>query len=190
MATDAVYNLTKVIVSTGYDSNATSIVLNSGQGALLPAQPFNLTWYNFTDYPDPSDDPNVEIVRVTNVSTDTLTITRAAEAVAGGVRSAQTHNTAGKTYKMLLGFTAYQLSQILVGSRTTYQQFITVGSDTSFVLTPPGSATASGVQLLFIGGQQFAQGVSSDYQVSGNTISLNSTYNGGSSQPVLIIYTY
>ena len=43
MATDAVYNLTKVIVSTGYDSNATSIVLNSGQGALLPAQPFNLT---------------------------------------------------------------------------------------------------------------------------------------------------
>jgi len=187
---DAVYNLTKVIVSTGYNSTATSIVLNSGQGALLPAQPFNLTWWNSTDYPDPSDDPDVEIVRVTGISTDTLTITRATEAVAGGVQTAQNHNIAGKTYKMLLGFTAYQLSQIIVGNRTTYQQFMTVGSDTSFILTPPGGATASGVQLLLIGGQQFAQGVSADYQVSGNTIPLSTPYAGGANQLVLVIYTY
>lgn len=32
-----------------------------------------------TNYPDPSDDPYVEIVRVTGISTDTLTVTRAQE---------------------------------------------------------------------------------------------------------------
>jgi hypothetical protein len=187
-------NLSKVIVSTGYNSSATSIVLSSGQGALLPSiTPYNLTWYDSTLYSDPSDDPNVEIVQATGISTDTLTITRAAESVQGRTPTAYNHNTAGHVYKMLLALTVAQLNNIanlIVGYRTTYQQFTTAGSDTSFVLTPPGSTTASGVQLLFIGGQQFAQGVGNDYTVSGNTITLLSTYQGGSGQPVLVVYTY
>lgn len=101
---DPVKNFGKVTVSTGYDASATSIALTSGHGAELPAPStdgaFNVTWWNSTDYPDPADDPNVEIVRVTARSTDTLTVTRAQEGTA-----ASTKNTASKTYKMTLDIT-------------------------------------------------------------------------------------
>jgi hypothetical protein len=193
MATlDPVANLIRVTLSTGYSSGATTVVLDAGQGALLPAPSFNMTWWNNTDYSDPSTDPNVEIIRVTNISTDTLTITRAQEGT-----SASSKNTAGKTYQMILGITAKMITDInnainnaVVGYRTTYQQFTTAGSDTGFTLTPPASATATGVALLFIGGQQYAQGGGADYTVSGNSISLTATYQGGSGQTVLVVYTY
>jgi len=105
MALDAFKNFGKVEVSTGYDASAVSIVLIGGDGAKLPAAPFNAVWYNSTDYPDPTDDPNKEIVRVTATSTDTLTITRAQEGT-----SAATHNTAGKTHKLIVGLTAKTLN--------------------------------------------------------------------------------
>jgi hypothetical protein len=96
-----VTNFGKVTVSTGYDASATSIVLTTGHGSRLPSTfPYPLTWWNFTDYPDPADDPNREIVTVTNRSGDTLTVTRNAEST-----GASTKNTGGKTYKMLLGIT-------------------------------------------------------------------------------------
>ena len=98
---DQARNFSKVQVSTGYDASALSVVLNAGHGAKLPTAPFNAVWWNNTDYADPSEDPNVEIVRVTLVSTDTLTITRAQEGTA-----ASTKNTAGKIYKMIAGLTA------------------------------------------------------------------------------------
>jgi hypothetical protein len=63
---DAVANFMKLTVSGMYDQNATSVALASG-GSKLPAAPFNMTWWNLSDFPDPSNDPNVEIVRVTNV---------------------------------------------------------------------------------------------------------------------------
>lgn len=98
---DAVKNFAKVKVSTGYDADDTSIVLETGEGAKLPAPAtdgaFNLVWWNYTDYRDPSDDPNKEIIRVTARSTDTLTVTRAQEGTSGS-----TKNTGGKTYMMAL----------------------------------------------------------------------------------------
>jgi hypothetical protein len=101
MALDPVVNFGKVQVSTGYDDAAVTVVLTTGHGALLPAPAtagaFNVVWFNWTDYRDPSDDPNKEIVRVTARTTDTLTVTRAQEGT-----SATTKNTGGKIYKMLL----------------------------------------------------------------------------------------
>lgn len=98
---DPVTNFAKVTVSTTYGAADTSIVLSAGEGAKLPAPAtdgsFNLVWWNWTDYKDPADDPNKEIVRVTARSTDTLTVTRAQEGT-----SASTKNTASKTYKMAL----------------------------------------------------------------------------------------
>lgn len=105
---DAVKNLVKVTVSTGYDNTATTVVLNSGQGALLPAPPFNATWWNSTDYGDPSDDPNVEIIRVYAVAGDTLSILRAQE----NTVTATTKNTASKTYSMIAGLTALAMATI------------------------------------------------------------------------------
>lgn len=107
MPLDNAKNFAKVSLSAGYDAAAGSIVLLSGHGARLPSAPFNAVWWNYTDYPDPSDDPDVEIVRVTSVSTDTLSITRAQE---GTVATAK--NISGKTYKIIAGLTALAANSI------------------------------------------------------------------------------
>jgi hypothetical protein len=101
MSLDNAVNFGKVTVSTGYDASAVSVVLIGGDGLKLPTVPFNATWWNATDYPDPTDDPNREIVRVTVIATDTLTVTRAQEST-----SASTKNTSAKTYKMVAALTA------------------------------------------------------------------------------------
>lgn len=105
---DNAKNFAKATVSTGYDAAATSIDLSSGGGARFPTPPFNATWWDSTTYPDPADDPNREIVRVTGIASDTLTITRAQEGT-----SASTKNTVGKTYKLLAGFTQLTWEEIM-----------------------------------------------------------------------------
>jgi hypothetical protein len=101
MALDPVRNFATVIVDGLYDASATAINLTAGQGAKLPAPAsegaFNLVWWNYTDYSNPENDPNVEIVRCTARSTDALTVTRAQEG-----SGASTKNTSGKTYYMRL----------------------------------------------------------------------------------------
>jgi hypothetical protein len=111
MAYDATKNFAKVTASTGYAAGATTVVLSSGDGAKLP-QPstdgeFNLVWWNNTDYGDPSDDPNKEIVRCTVRSTDTLTVTRAQEGTADSIK-----NIADKTYRLALAITAKVVDDI------------------------------------------------------------------------------
>ncbi len=114
MALDPVANFKKVEVSTGYDASATSIVLATGQGAKLPdpasVGAYNVVWYDATLYPDPADDPNAEIVRVTAKSSDTLTVTRNQEG-----SGASTKNSGGSTYKMVLGPTAKTITDIETG---------------------------------------------------------------------------
>jgi hypothetical protein len=78
MSFDAHKNLAYSTVATAPSpaSSGTSLVVAAGQGALFPAVPFNATvWPVGTN----ALTTNAEIVRVTNVSTDTLTITRAQE---------------------------------------------------------------------------------------------------------------
>jgi len=103
-------NFAKVIVSTGYNAAATTIVLGSGEGSKLPGfagNPYNVTWWNSTDFADPADDPTKEIVRVTGRSGDSLTVTRAQEGT-----SAANHNTGGKVYKMALCVTKKMIDDI------------------------------------------------------------------------------
>ena len=99
----SVRDAAKVTASTGYDSIATTIVLQSGEGAKLPSPstegPFLLNWFNSTDYAAPSSDPNWELVKVTGRSGDTLTIVRGQ-----GRTTAVNHNTAGKVYQLYLGW--------------------------------------------------------------------------------------
>lgn len=57
-------------------TSGTSLVVSSGHGTRFPAVPFNATIWPASSTPDPT---NAEIVRVTAISTDTLTITRAQE---------------------------------------------------------------------------------------------------------------
>lgn len=117
MPFDQVINFGKSQVSIGYDASATSIALSSGEGANLPSTfNYNLVWWNSTDYGDPADDPNVEIVQVTARSTDTLTVVRAQEGT-----SATTKNTSSKTYKMALSLTKKMIDDLTISATDTVQ---------------------------------------------------------------------
>lgn len=78
MAFDAHGLLAYGIVATAPSpaTSGTSLVLQSGEGAGFPTPPFNATLWPSGVAPIES---NAEIVRVTNISTDTLTITRTQE---------------------------------------------------------------------------------------------------------------
>lgn len=103
-----VENFAKATVSAGYDAVATTIVLSTGHGSRFPSTfPFPIAWWNATDYSDPADDPNREIVICTNRAGDTLTVTRGGEST-----SASTKNTALKTYRMLAGITKAMWSEL------------------------------------------------------------------------------
>ena len=126
MSLDPILNFAKGEVSIGYDDTATSIVLSSGDGANFPSSfSYNVVWWNFTDFPDPSDDPNVEIVRVTARTSDTLTVTRAQEGTA-----ATTKNTGGKTYKMILAFTKKTYDEIAPLASPVF----TISSGNNFII--------------------------------------------------------
>lgn len=98
------------ILSGGISAAATTITLEPGYASLFP-DPSTEGSYNiplWDDlYPNPSNDPNKEIVRVTGKSGDDLTVTRAQEGT-----SAVAHNTAGRTYRVGVSITKKMMSDI------------------------------------------------------------------------------
>jgi len=75
---DAHKNFAYSLVATAPSpaSSGTSLVVTGGQGTLFPAVPFNATIWPAGVAPTST---NAEIVRVTNITTDTFTITRTQE---------------------------------------------------------------------------------------------------------------
>lgn len=78
MAPDAHKNFAYSTVATAPSpaTSGTSLVVTSGDGTKFPATPFNATIWPVSSQPTTA---NAEIVRVTGISTDTFTITRAQE---------------------------------------------------------------------------------------------------------------
>lgn len=111
MILDNIKNFGKVTVLTGYDATATSIALIPGDYARLPDPvadgPYNLVWWNNTDYADPADDPNREIIRIVAGSADTKTILRGQEGTLATVK-----NIPNKTYKLINTFTKFTYDKI------------------------------------------------------------------------------
>lgn len=106
---DNVKNFAKATVAQGYDDSATSIDIDVADSVRIPADaPFNLVWWNASDYPDPADDPQKEIVRCTARDGETLTITRGQETT-----GAADHNEANKTYKVAQCFTKEMIRQMV-----------------------------------------------------------------------------
>lgn len=176
---DNAKNFAKVTVSTGYDASATAIALSSGHGARLPTAPFNVTWWNSTDYGDPSDDPDVEIARVTSIATDTVIVTRAQEGT-----SASAKNTAGKTYKMIAGITAKVINTD-VFSQFKREEFDTTAGQNTFTT----AATIRTVLYVAIGGQPLAN---ADYSVINNDTQVQTTdsvYPAGIKAQIIYIST-
>ena len=104
MTTRRVKNFAKGTVSGTYGAGDTAVTLSTGHGSrfLDPATDgsFPIVWWNATDYADPADDPNGEVVLCTARAGDVLTVTRAQEGT-----SASAKNTAGKTYKLIAPIT-------------------------------------------------------------------------------------
>ena len=91
---DALKNFSYSNVATAPSpaTSGTSLVVTAGQGSYFPATPFDATIWPSGTQPT---NTNAEIVRVTNVSTDTFTITRAqygtsAQSITVGYQIAQT----------------------------------------------------------------------------------------------------
>lgn len=182
---DQVGNFIRVVVSIGYGASDTLIILATGQGALLPnpsSGNYNMVWWNATDYTDPSDDPNVEIVRVTAISTDTLTVTRAQEGTNATIK-----NNSGKTYKMLLGITAKMITDIQAalnsaGASTAVRNEVVSGSGTSWTLA---HTPLTGQLTLYGSGIRLTPTV--DYTLSGTTITM---VNGNTYKTGLVLADY
>lgn len=133
MSLDNAKNFAKVTVDGGYDDTVTSVDVLAGEGARLPTVPFNIVWWNATDYPDPADDPDVEIVRCTNIATDTLTVTRAQESTLASAK-----DISAKTYKMIAGLTALGANAIVTSTRA-----ITIAGTANEITSSTGSQDLS-----------------------------------------------
>jgi hypothetical protein len=167
MTLDPVANLKKLTVSGTYGSSDTAIVLVSG-GSSLPSPSFNMTWWDSTAYADPSNDPNAEIVRVTGVSGNTLTITRAQESTA-----ASTKNTAGHTYSLILGITAKMIEDIGANLQQPWKLVNVDGTidgvNTTFTLHGGITPFDPNSMQISLARQPQLQGI--DYTLNGITIS-------------------
>lgn len=132
-ALDCFVNFGLVTVSTGYNASATTIVLSTGDGATLPQGcAFNAVWFD-AGRGSAMNDTGREVVRVTVVAGDTLTITRAQEST-----TAVAHNSAGHVYKLDATITAKTLTDL------KYRLPISV-KDTAFGAAGDGQVVTDGV---------------------------------------------
>ena len=170
---DALKNFAYSLVATPPSpaTSGTSLVVTAGQGALFPAAPFDATIWPAGVQPLST---NAEIVRVTAVSTDTFTITRAqygttAQSITAGYQIAQT-------------ITANLLNQLNI----VYQQQSTVRATSTSTFTPvigsyyPVDTTSGAISVTMptgIGG-----GSVIGFQLKAGTNAL--TINAGSGQTI------
>lgn len=135
---DPAMNFAKSSVSQGYLLSATTIALDSNDANLAqwsdPASvgAYNAVWWDATNYADPADDPNREIVRVTAKNSNNLTITRAQEST-----TATDKNSTGSTYKLAVAPTAKLVSDIT-------SAMIDAGSVYGWVTDAPYDAAGNG----------------------------------------------
>ena len=119
LALDPVVNFGKVTVSPIGYTTETAIALLADHGTRLPDPsplvdgPFNLVWYNSSQYADPADDPNVEIVRCIIKAVDSIVIDRGQENT-----SISNKNSVGDTYKMILAPTKKMFTDIPIDAQS------------------------------------------------------------------------
>lgn len=113
-------------------TSGTSLDVQAGDGAKFPAVPFNAVIWPAGAQPSTT---NAEIVRVTNISTDTLTITRTQEST-----SARTVIT---TDQIMAGITAKTLQDVETVANAAYTPG---GTDVAVADGGTGSSTASGAR--------------------------------------------
>lgn len=151
-----------VLTAPSPPTSGTSLTLQSGQGALMPTPPFNATCWPAGAQPLSS---NAEIVRVTAISTDTLTVEREQEGTTAQSIAAGFQFAAGITVKTI---TDVQSATIVPGdiipsaafsragclmcigtavSRSTYSELLTAISGTEAAASFTNNSSTVGVSL-------------------------------------------
>jgi hypothetical protein len=172
MTLDGVANFINLTVSEGYDENAYVIGVESG-GATLPAAPFNVIYWNSTDYPSPDKDPDVEIDRVISVVGNVITLANnGTSRTAQEGTTASAKNTPSKTYSLMLGITAKMIADISNNLQKPWR-LVTVngaidGSNVTFTLNGSIAPFDPNSLQLSLARQPQLQGI--DYTFSGTTI--------------------
>lgn len=178
---DQVANFVKVTVFGGHGSTDVSVELNTGDGLKLPNPQnghYNLVWWNASDYADPADDPTVEIVRCTDVSADTITVTRAQEGT-----TASRHDGLGIVYKLQLALTAKMITDIQ-SSTVVLKGIALTGSGTSWTAASAPSGTFSFV--IDSNSGQFLGFQGGNYSVTASTVTFTSSVPAGYNSLLLI----
>ena len=172
MSLDPVKNFAKVTLNQGYAAGILSVDLIAGDGAKLPDPAtdgaFNLVWWDNTNYSDPSDDPNKEIVRCTARLIDNLTITRAQEGTI-----AANHNISDTIYRMIVSLTKKMKDDIetMIGGTKVDEEVpagIINGVNTTFTLA---HTPIAGTLHLFKSGLRL-YGSGNDYTLVGDTTTM------------------
>jgi parallel beta-helix repeat protein len=124
-------------------SSGTSLVVAAGEGALFPAVPFNATVWPTGTNPLST---NAEIVRVTNIATDTLTITRAQES--SGARTVVVGDQIAATITAQTLTVAEIVTKVVAttgGDYATVSDALAAASNNWSIRVKPGSYTEGGV---------------------------------------------
>ena len=169
----------------GIDSSATSLVV--ADASPFPSTgDFILTIWNKATFPDPCDDPNVEIIKVTGVSSNTFTIVRGQEDSVGVVHSN------GQAVEMLI--TAGILENIedeiniLSPGEQVRNEILTSQIDGATDSFTTSFNYVSNTLEVFVGGLMQSPGASLDYTETGaNSFQLNFTPVSG--EVMLVRYT-
>ncbi|MCU7497214.1 MAG: hypothetical protein HF314_16485 [Ignavibacteria bacterium] len=175
-----------VEVKSGYDELCTTIELMDGEAAKLPDPKaegyYNLVWFNYTDYKNPSDDPHREIVRVTALEGSLLKLRRGEEGIV-----ASTKNAPGRIYKLILSFTKAAYEELVNGRHgiITGNTFGNERGDdaTDFQFLRESSTQVASGEASFIasGSNNTASGFCSFASGSGNTASGLGSHSEGRS---------
>lgn len=97
MALDKFSNTGLSTLASGIDASQLTATLTAGTGSRFPADTFNVVIWASSDFANPIDAADREIVRCTSRTGDVLTIVRGQEGTTGVA-----HNTPGKTYSVAL----------------------------------------------------------------------------------------
>jgi len=171
---DPVANFINLTVSEGYDENAFVIGVSSGGALLAPliaVGEFNLIWWNSTLYGSPDKDPDVEIVRVTAIDGNILTLeNNGTSRTPQEGTEASPKNTPNVTYSLMLAITAAMIMAISENLQQPWRLVnvsgVINGSNTVFTISP--SPFDPNSLQLSLARQPQIQGI--DYTLSGTTI--------------------
>ena len=135
-----------VLTAPSPATSGTTLVVASGDGALFPTPPFNATVWATGVQPTAT---GAEIVRVTNISTDTLTITRATESSSARTIVVGDQIAATITAKALtdLAPLSGNLSQFAATTSAQLKSVLSdeTGSGSAVFATSPALTTPTGI---------------------------------------------